>query len=248
MNKNNFNIKDKNKTFYNLNQIIENDKGWLFYDAALKNWKSMYKRFLGNNILDLGCGSGISIGINKVFDPQKNFVGFEGDKKLNKIWELRKVNVITGDIYKLPFKNNQFDTVYSSHVLEHLKYPKTWWNNISNNCLTNKWEDYDKEINKYKVKVGTTLEYWEDKNWILHYHPYGWVQWYCDFYYGKRCEDDERQINRWIKTAGSKSRFRRALINLIIKNNSTYNDFTISPKRRQTLQHWGYILTKKDCK
>lgn len=122
MNKKNLKIKDK-KTFYNLNQLIENDKGWLFYDAALKNWKSMYKRFLGNNILDLGCGSGISIGINKVFDPQKNFVGFEGDKKLNKVWELRNVNVVTGDIYKLPFKNNQFDTVYSSHVLEHLKYP-----------------------------------------------------------------------------------------------------------------------------
>ena len=31
-----------------------------------------------------------------------------------------------------------------------------------------------------------------------------------------------------------------------MKNNSKFDDFTISPKIRQTLQHWGYILTKKD--
>ena len=103
-------------------------------------------------------------------------------------------------------------------------------------------------INKYNVKVGTTLEFWEQKDWITKYHPYGWVQWYCDFYMGKRCSDDERQINRWIRTAGPNSRFRRALINLIKKKKTTYNDFKISPKRRQTLQHWGYVLTKRDCK
>ena len=129
----------------------------------------------------------------------------------------------------------------------HKKYPKSWWENIPNNYLTNIWDNYDKNINKYKVKVGTTLEYWEDKNWISKYHPYGWMHWYCDFCIGKRCEDDARQINRWIKTAGPKSRFRRRLINLIIEKNKKYNDYTISPKIRQTLQHWGYILTNKDC-
>lgn len=67
------------------------------------------------------------------------------------------------------------------------------------------------------MKVGTTLEYWEDKGWIDKKHPYEWVHWYCDFYLGKRGSDDERQINRWIRTADSKSRFRRALINLIKK-------------------------------
>ena len=129
----------------------------------------------------------------------------------------------------------------------HKKYPKSWWENIPNNYLTNIWDNYDKNINKYKVKVGTTLEYWEDKNWISKYHPYGWMHWYCDFCIGKRCEDDARQINRWIKTAGPKSRFRRRLINLIIEKKRKYDDYTISPKIRQTLQHWGYVLTKTDC-
>ncbi len=72
------------------------------------------------------------------------------------------------------------------------------------------------------------------------------MQWYCEFYNGRRCEDDERQIDRWKKTAGENSRFRIWLVNQIIKNKTTYNDYTISPAIRQTLQHWGYILTSKD--
>ena len=129
---------------------------------------------------------------------------------------------------------------------KHHAYPKSWWNGIPEDHLTREWDDYNKDINKSKVKVGTTLEFWEEKNWITKYQPYGWVQWYCDFYSGKRGPDDERQIDRWVKTAGPNSRFRRALINLIIKNKTKYDDFNVSPKIRQTLQHWGYVLTKKD--
>ena len=114
--------------------------------------------------------------------------------------------------------------------------------------LTNTWDNYDTNINRYKVKVGTTLEFWEEKDWISKHHPYGWVQWYCDFYSGKRGKDDIRQISRWIKTAGPQSRFRKRLINMIKNKKSKYNDFTISPKIRQTLQHWGYKLTNKDYK
>ena len=36
------------------------------------------------------------------------------------------------------------------------------------------------------------------------------------------------------------------IINMCIKKNTNYEDFTISPVIRQGLQHWGYILTKKD--
>ena len=129
---------------------------------------------------------------------------------------------------------------------KHNAYPKSWWSGIPTEHLTTEWDDYDKDINKYKVKVGTTLEFWEEKNWITKYQPYGWVQWYCDFYSGKRGPDDERQIDRWVKTGGPNSRFRRALINLIIKNKTKYDDFSVSPKIRQTLQHWGYVLTKND--
>ena len=96
------------------------------------------------------------------------------------------------------------------------------------------------------MKVGLGLDYWEKKKWMYPKHPYGWVHWYCDFYLGKRCPDDDRQIKRWIQTAGPSSRFRKRLINMIHAKNTTFDDYNISPKIRQTLQHWGYILTKKD--
>ena len=31
---------------------------------------------------------------------------------------------------------------------------------------------------------------------------YGWFQWYCRFFQGRRSEDDERQIQRWLKICG----------------------------------------------
>lgn len=127
----------------------------------------------------------------------------------------------------------------------HLQYPKSWWKNIPNHYLTNEWKNYDKSINKYKVKVGQTLEEWEESGWIKEEHPYGWVNWYCDFFKGIRGNQDKYQIDRWLKLAGPKGRFRRALINLIIKKNTGYDDFTISPARRQTLQHWGFQITEK---
>jgi hypothetical protein len=130
----------------------------------------------------------------------------------------------------------------------HKKYPTSWWKGIPDNWITTEWDKYDKKINKYSVKVGTTLDFWEEKDWITKHNPYGWYHWYCDFYSGKRGPDDKRQVGRWKRTAGPRSRFRRMLINLILKKNGKYDDFTISPKVRQTLQHWGYKLTNRDCK
>ena len=126
----------------------------------------------------------------------------------------------------------------------HKKYPEEWWKNIPENELSSK--NYDISKNKYKVRVGTTLEFWESKGWIDPAHPYGWVHWYCDFFMGKRSKDDERQISRWKKLAGYKGRFMRFLVTQIINKNATWDDETISPKIRQVLQHWGYKLTKED--
>ena len=37
---------------------------------------------------------------------------------------------------------------------------------------------YDKKLNKYKIKTGTLLRVWENKDWINKIDPYGWFQWY----------------------------------------------------------------------
>lgn len=90
----------------------------------------------------------------------------------------------------------------------------------------------DKNINKYKVKSGTSLIYWEDQGWINSQDPYGWVQWYCRYYNGRRSDDDERQIRRWQRIAGPNGRFRKWLINM-------NKDGKDSRKIRQLLLQWA---------
>lgn len=165
-----------------------------------------------------------------------------------------KPNLSPKEMFHLgSFGGTYWRPIYSSvtkkhYKNQHLKYPKAWWKGLPDSHLTADWDKYDKRINTYNEKVGTTLEFWECKEWIDELHPYGWVQWYCDFYMGERSEDDERQIKRWLQTAGPNSRFRVRLINMINKKDTVYDDISVSPKIRQTLQHWGYQLTKKDLK
>lgn len=156
-----------------------------------------------------------------------------------------------GGTYWRPIKSKFYKTTLRNR---HNKYPSHWWNKLPDEWLETPFDEYDKTINKYGVKVGTTLKFWESKGWIKKSHPYGWVEWYCDFYEGKRGDDDERQISRWKGVAGERGRFTRFLVTLILKQNKTsdpdkiknWKDKSISPKIRQTLQHWGYKLTKRD--
>ena len=60
---------------------------------------------------------------------------------------------------------------------------------------------------------------------------------------GRRSQDDERQINRCKKIV---SRFRGKLVKMIKDAGSKFDDYSISPKIRQILLHWGYELTEKD--
>ena len=101
---------------------------------------------------------------------------------------------------------------------------------------------YDVSVNKYGVKCGTSLRFWENKGWINKIDPYGWFQWYFRYWSGRRSKDDKRQINRWKKIV---SRFRGKLVKMIRDAGSKFDDYSISPKIRQILLHWGYELTEK---
>lgn len=158
-------------------------------------------------------------------------------------------NLSPSDIFRLgSFGGTYWRPIYSKVNQKHYKNVhkkyKEWWKGIPESHLSS--PTYDNKVNKYNCKVGTSLEFWEGKHWITSYNPYGWVHWYCDFYRGRRCPDDERQIKRWQALAGPRGRFMRFLVTQIVKRGGNYKDGTISPKIRQVLQHWGYKLTKGD--
>ena len=88
-----------------------------------------------------------------------------------------------------------------------------------------------------------SLRFWENKGWICGQDPYGWFQWYCRYYLGRRSSDDKRQIKRWNNIV---NRFKSILIRMIKNKNAKYNDYSISPKIRQILLHWGYELVEND--
>ena len=89
-------------------------------------------------------------------------------------------------------------------------------------------------MNKYGVKCGTSLRFWENKGWINEVDPYGWFQWYFKCWLGGRSKDDERQINGWKKIV---SRFSGKLVKMINDTSSKFDNYIISLKIGQTLLH-----------
>ena len=98
---------------------------------------------------------------------------------------------------------------------------------------------YDVNVNKYGVKCGTSLRFWEQKGWINSIDPYGWFQWYCRYFYGRRCNDvskanranamseDERQINRYKRVV---NRFKDILAKIIKNKSAKFDDILFHPK------------------
>lgn len=111
---------------------------------------------------------------------------------------------------------------------------------------------YDPDINKYKVQAGLPIEEWEASGWVNHrYDVRGWFQWYCRFYMGRRCDDDERQIRRWRNCVGETGRWRLSLLRKYVKEGvkSVFDDgedgedaAEVSPVQHQTCHHWGFEI------
>ena len=105
--------------------------------------------------------------------------------------------------------------------------------------LCNKYQAND---NKFKVRSGKDYQFWKDNNWMHQDDPYGWFEWYCKYYAGRRHEDDQRQIQRWLDFCGPNGRWRQRIYRMI---HSTGN-WHVSPRIQQSLLHWGYQVNEDD--
>ncbi|RXK41703.1 hypothetical protein M231_00938 [Tremella mesenterica] len=106
----------------------------------------------------------------------------------------------------------------------------------------------DGQVNRFKVRAGQSLQEWEKAGWIWSGDPRGWAEWYVKFWDGRRCEDDERQVRRWLKVAGPTGRFKRALVKKIHSSGgrSVVEDEDVGRTLRQCLWQWGYQLTLEE--
>ena len=89
----------------------------------------------------------------------------------------------------------------------------------------------DRRLNCFGVNASKPLAYWREKDWIHPDDPRGWFQWYCRYYMGRRCSDDERQIRRW-------SAMVRHVVQL--KKGCRPGDLSCRRRQRQALLHWAY--------
>jgi hypothetical protein len=92
-------------------------------------------------------------------------------------------------------------------------------------------ERHDPDLSFFGVNASQPLSVWRQKGWIYHEDPRGWFQWYCRYFLGRRCPDDERQIARW-------RAIRRHVAQ--VKKHCERWDLRCRRKQRQALLHWAY--------
>lgn len=155
-------------------------------------------------------------------------------------------------LHRGSFGGTYFRDIHSSVLAKKLRgrdqvaeLPKEWFQglNLKKQVCS---RVYDPTVNKYGVRCGGGLDMWEGSGWIVEQDPYGWFQWYCHFYLGRRTDDDDRQVSRGKGVIAG--RWRNNLIGKIARGGRAFDDYSVSPVIRQALQHWGYVLTEKDCK
>lgn len=143
-------------------------------------------------------------------------------------------------------------------------YSKKLGITISNDCPASLAEDldasfyltsptYNPEANKFKVACGQSIEQWEANGWINHqFDVRGWFQWYCRFFDGRRCADDDRQVSRWKKCVGPSGRWRRMLLKKYMSSGvrTVWDDGEdedapeVSPVMHQTCHHWAFEISQ----
>lgn len=77
-----------------------------------------------DKIIDLGCGTGYYLFLLSSLPVKLYLTGFDNDKEALKEAKAKlskKIKFIQGDLHKMPFKDNLFDKVVLSEVLEHLE-------------------------------------------------------------------------------------------------------------------------------
>lgn len=146
--------------------------------------------------------------------------------------EMTALGVFGGNYFAKEHYNKNYDFPVKKFIIDLSKKLE-----YSNDIAYLLCSAYDKNKNHFKVQCGSSLEQWQDRDWIFERDPYGWYEWYIKFYYGIRDKKiDLIQINRWISF--------KARHGGMLKSHCRPNEINKSLKTRQNLLHWAIDSTK----
>lgn len=190
---------------------------------------------------------------NAVFHFEEAHESFTPNKSPE---EMLREGVFGGSYFR-PLRSKKLGIIVEGDWEE---LPAEWISGLNvEKYLTN--PGYDADVNKFHRACGQSIEEWEAAGWISHEHDVrGWFQWYCRFFAGRRCGDDERQIGRWRKCVGETGRWKRTLLKQYARAGvrSVEGDEEddgvddddgrpgISPVVSQTCLHWAWEVRQND--
>lgn len=121
---------------------------------------------LGKRVMDLGCGAGSSADAFRAADPTVEWHGVDLQSSPEVETRTRTdVTFHTFDGVRLPFRDNQFDIIYSRQVFEHVRHPEALLGHV------------ERVLKPGGAFIGSlsylepyhSLSYWN-------YTPYGWYE------------------------------------------------------------------------
>lgn len=115
-------------------------------------------------VLDIGCGRGYYTKLTSLFPFVKEIQSIDANPEYVKrakknVGNDKRITIQTGSIYKLPFKDNYFDSIIASEILEHLDDDKK--------AL--------KELYRVLKKGGILLVSVPNKNYPFLWDPLNWI-------------------------------------------------------------------------
>ena len=101
------------------------EEGWFVHNHAWYLLHEIIKLIPGSvkNVLDVGAGTGLAAAVIKAVRPGITVNVCEVDNAGSHYWHLRGLEGKIFDGVKLPYPDNSYDFVMSSHVVEHVDNP-----------------------------------------------------------------------------------------------------------------------------
>lgn len=197
-------------------------------DIQAKHYSELIKKYASGRLLDLGCGEAA---LYEMYKPYVTEI-FCADWP-NSTHDISFLDIHLDLNYKLPLKENSFDTIILTDVLEHIKYPDILWKEMQS-------------ILKHNGKVIITVPFIH----LLHEEPNDYYR-YTEFKLRSFCEDNCFKILTLYPYGGALEVFiditsklfsKSKLISFLYYRLSTYLSKSVIGKKVYSLTSTKYPL------